>query len=1201
MNDPNLKLYWYEDPIEDNIPITIPEVIEVQTEEIIEENITNVTIKIPTEEDNEVLIENQTEENITILITGQVISQEEDLDSVVKKYLSPSVKVNRARKQVEFIPYDFDNDGYVDYIEWIVPHLSAQIYEIIYITQAEHLGVNKEFITNIYNEVFSQDNIWTNPIHENEYIRVRFEKQLDNTKDITIHAKSEGISDIIVYIEDETTEIARFRNVEQEATHKIYLTSLVGNEDTFDLKIIGNSVEFDYIVDPTPITDAVPQTFNIHGKLSNSSGSMNGTFQFTFNIYDSYTGGVSLWNSVRDVTITDGIFYDVILDATGLNFSEQYYLGITIEGDSEMAPRMNLTTSPYSFMAQNVYVGGIIFDENLNATGYNITADYFIGNGSLLTGISGADNQSWNQSLAETLFYSIFNPLNYWNDTYATFNKTYADTLYADIAVAGDNESWNESYADTLYADISVTSLWENSSGNITTSSRVGIGTTTPSETLKLDVEGQVGATEYCDENGINCKDISTVGTGSGDLTEVTGGNAITVTFGTGPIPDIAVTANSIGNNEIVQDSIGTTEIATGGVATAEILDNTIQEIDLEATNTPTDNYILSYDSATAGFTWIVDAIGGAGDVASVGLSMPSIFNVANSPVTTSGTLTATLVSQAANLVFASPSGSAGSPNFRSLVANDIPNLAVTKLTTGTLAIARGGTGLSASIEDAIMIGNGVNNWEAKIIPDCTTGKLLYTAGTNEFSCGTDANDGGDILGVTAGTGLTGGGTTGTPTLNVASHAGTAGSVGTVNLGADTVGVNLGTTSTTAYRGDYGNIAYNHVTTDVIETATDVQGVGVGGDVTGTIGNIAIGANSVALGTDTTGNYAGSSSEGGSALTGDSATSFFPSGNIESIRMPTGGAWTLTSNLNFDSNTLVIDQTNNRVGIGTTTPSAKLDVEVSSGGAATIGSSLNSATGDYAVAMGGDTTASGPSATAMGYRTNASGFYSTAMGFWTTALGSTSTAMGAYTTASGTSSVAMGSNTDAIGSYSTAMGRTTNASGDYSTAMGAYTIASGDYSTAMGREIQAGADYVVAIGLDDMNGVNCNQANSMCIMGGDVGIGVTDPHSKLEVNGAISSSVKVISASSDALDVSGVNSVIVSPSDANIYIAGLANGVDGQIVHIYKSHPSYTMIIEHNEASGTQKIICPDGVDLSFTKYGGVTLACNGISWYVIG
>lgn len=91
---------------------------------------------------------------------------------------------------------------------------------------------------------------------------------------------------------------------------------------------------------------------------------------------------------------------------------------------------------------------------------------------------------------------------------------------------------------------------------------------------------------------------------------------------------------------------------------------------------------------------------GGAsgGSVTSVGLSAPAnIFNIAGSPVTTSGTLALTLDNQDANMVFAGPAGgSAAEPGFRSLASADIPALSTDKLTSGTLPVARGGTGLNA-------------------------------------------------------------------------------------------------------------------------------------------------------------------------------------------------------------------------------------------------------------------------------------------------------------------------------------------------------------------------------------------------------------------------------------------------------------------------------------------------------------------------
>ena len=70
----------------------------------------------------------------------------------------------------------------------------------------------------------------------------------------------------------------------------------------------------------------------------------------------------------------------------------------------------------------------------------------------------------------------------------------------------------------------------------------------------------------------------------------------------------------------------------------------------------------------------------GVGTVTSVALSLPSLFTVSGSPVTASGTLSATLASQSANTVFAAPNGAAGTPSFRVLVAGDIPTLTAAKV-----------------------------------------------------------------------------------------------------------------------------------------------------------------------------------------------------------------------------------------------------------------------------------------------------------------------------------------------------------------------------------------------------------------------------------------------------------------------------------------------------------------------------------------
>lgn len=84
---------------------------------------------------------------------------------------------------------------------------------------------------------------------------------------------------------------------------------------------------------------------------------------------------------------------------------------------------------------------------------------------------------------------------------------------------------------------------------------------------------------------------------------------------------------------------------------------------------------------ATTAFVKTAISTLGSGTVTSVGLSLPNIFSVTGSPVTTSGTLTASLANQDANTVFAGPgTGAAASPTFRALVAADIPTLTASKI-----------------------------------------------------------------------------------------------------------------------------------------------------------------------------------------------------------------------------------------------------------------------------------------------------------------------------------------------------------------------------------------------------------------------------------------------------------------------------------------------------------------------------------------
>jgi hypothetical protein len=265
-----------------------------------------------------------------------------------------------------------------------------------------------------------------------------------------------------------------------------------------------------------------------------------GSYSFNFSVYDALMGGSVCFTNTTSLTTGNwGEWRSEQSPWSGCNnASKDYFLNINIAG-ADQTPRRRLTVS--DFLRRDV---SELYTGNLNVSD-NVSASYYFGDGSLLVGVGGGgdinsvqggniyiyngsdsgnvvlvfnetrlnltiddrvgggdnsswnesyanslyadisvtgDNSSFNQSLTDILYYGISNPFGFWNSTWAGFNKTYADTLYApinygdgwnksyadslyaDISVTGDNSSWNESYADGLYADIGVTG--DNSSWN---------------------------------------------------------------------------------------------------------------------------------------------------------------------------------------------------------------------------------------------------------------------------------------------------------------------------------------------------------------------------------------------------------------------------------------------------------------------------------------------------------------------------------------------------------------------------------------------------------------------------------------------------------------------------------------------------------------------------------------------------------------
>ncbi len=131
---------------------------------------------------------------------------------------------------------------------------------------------------------------------------------------------------------------------------------------------------------------------------------------------------------------------------------------------------------------------------------------------------------------------------------------------------------------------------------------------------------------------------------------------------------------------------------------------------------------------------------------------------------------------------------------------------------------------------------------------------------------------------------------------------------------------------------------------------------------------------------------------------------------------------------------------------------------------------------------------------------------------------------------------------------------------------------------------------------------NGSFGSKMAIRGGNVGIGVVDPHSKLEVAGAISSATSIFAAvgPTDDIDVSGVNTLFINSAGNNVTIGGFAGGVDGQVIRVVRISALNDVTIEHNEGGATQPILLHRGADETIdAHFGGWEFVCHeGVDWH---
>ena len=119
------------------------------------------------------------------------------------------------------------------------------------------------------------------------------------------------------------------------------------------------------------------QVFNLQGvlRLPTGKAATDGNYSFKFLIYDLPKGGIELanWNETQTIEVRNGIYNVLIGSKTpfaGLAFDRSYYIGISVNGGEEMAPRIQLTAAPYALSLQGTNnkvpnSGAVTFDKDV--------------------------------------------------------------------------------------------------------------------------------------------------------------------------------------------------------------------------------------------------------------------------------------------------------------------------------------------------------------------------------------------------------------------------------------------------------------------------------------------------------------------------------------------------------------------------------------------------------------------------------------------------------------------------------------------------------------------------------------------------------------------------------------------------------------------------------------------------------------------
>jgi hypothetical protein len=139
----------------------------------------------------------------------------------------------------------------------------------------------------------------------------------------------------------------------------------------------------------------VPHRISYQGILTDNIGTPkpDGEYTFTFSFYRTESGGTAIWSESKVLQVSKGLITTQLGDhnpfSSGIDFMSPYWLGIKVGEENELVPRLLLTSSAYSLVADTA----LNIKTPLSLTGnsnYSVISGTNLGTGSAITGTAAS-------------------------------------------------------------------------------------------------------------------------------------------------------------------------------------------------------------------------------------------------------------------------------------------------------------------------------------------------------------------------------------------------------------------------------------------------------------------------------------------------------------------------------------------------------------------------------------------------------------------------------------------------------------------------------------------------------------------------------------------------------------------------------------------------------------------------------------------